>query len=399
MTALKASIIAWKEIIEFVRDRKSIALMTISAFLFPLLGLVVTGLQTKQAAHVAILLCDEGELAKLFAEKLAKAIAGTPGLIPIMVKNSCRFPSNSVAVIVIPKGFTANASTIDKPVFIKFYEVVGKASATRAADVLNNVAASLAQNISLTRIRVLAEKAGISLNPNYVRNPVYIVTESVSSGGAPAPPSLVARANVARFLAFSVFFVLNPAAIAVADAITRERESGTGELLAIAPITGVDLLIGKTAGALVAALIAGGLDAAAVLAYVYIALGGIDIGLVLVHVVGVLLAILVTASLTMFVTLLVPGQRAATLTASLITGLATIVFLSALFVDYTTLPFTIKTIFYLIPYTYVVLAVKAYALGQGVAAMTYLVALLVLSIIALLGAAKAYKPERLVKRV
>jgi len=399
VTALKASIIAWKEIIEFVRDRKSIALMTISAFLFPLLGLVVTGLQTKQAAHVAILLCDEGELAKLFAEKLAKAIAGTPGLIPIMVKNSCRFPSNSVAVIVIPKGFTANASTIDKPVFIKFYEVVGKASATRAADVLNNVAASLAQNISLTRIRVLAEKAGISLNPNYVRNPVYIVTESVSSGGAPAPPSLVARANVARFLAFSVFFVLNPAAIAVADAITRERESGTGELLAIAPITGVDLLIGKTAGALVAALIAGGLDAAAVLAYVYIALGGIDIGLVLVHVVGVLLAILVTASLTMFVTLLVPGQRAATLTASLITGLATIVFLSALFVDYTTLPFTIKTIFYLIPYTYVVLAVKAYALGQGVAAMTYLVALLVLSIIALLGAAKAYKPERLVKRV
>ena len=396
---MRASVIAWKEILEFVRDRRSIALMTVSAFLFPLLGLVITGLQTKQMARVAIITCDNGSYARSFSEKLVAAIRSTPGLIPVIVRGKCSLPKDIVAAIIIPRGFSANASSLDKPVFIRFYRVVGKAATDQAASVLNSVAASLAQNISIRRINILTKMAGLSLNPNYVRNPVYLVTESVSSSGAPAPPSLVRRANVARFLAFSVFFVLNPAAIAVADAITRERESGTGELLAISPITGLDLLLGKTAGALVAASIAGGLDAAAVIAYVYMVLGGIDPGLILVHVTGVLLAVLVTAAFTMLITLVVPGQRAATLTASLITGLATIVFLSALFVDYNTLPALVKTIFYSIPYTYVVLAIKAYALRQESLAITYLATLLALTMVALAGAARAYKPERLVKRI
>ncbi len=397
--ALRASVIAWKEILEFIRDRRSIALMTISAFLFPLLGLVITGLQTKQMARVAIIVCDNGSYAESFSKKLVAAIHSTPGLVPVLVQGKCSFPEDIVAAIIIPKGFSINASSLDKPVFIKFYRVVGKASADQAANVLNSVAASLAQNISIQRIKTIAKRAGLSLNPNYVRNPVYLVTESISSSGAPAPPSLIRRADVARFLAFSVFFVLNPAAIAVADAITRERESGTGELLAISPITGLDLLLGKTAGALVAASIAGGLDAAAVIAYVYMVLGGVDPGLILVHVTGVLLAVLVTAAFTMFITLVVPGQRAATLVASLITGLATIVFLSALFVDYNTLPMLVKSIFYSIPYTYVVLAIKAYALQQESLAITYLGVLLALTIAALIGAARAYKPERLVKRI
>ncbi|BEP17705.1 ABC transporter permease [Pyrofollis japonicus] len=398
----RATTIAWKEVLEFLRDKKSIALMIISAFLFPILGLVVTGLQTHQEAPIAVLVCDKSRLANMFANKLVHAIVVTPGLEPVLVNgsvtNNCSLPSNVVAGILIPRGFGVNASDINKPVYIYFYRVVGKAAADQAATILNNIAAEFAHNISISRIRVLAKKAGITVNPDYIRNPVYIVSESVSAGGAPVSPEIVAKANTARFLAFSVFFVLNPAAIAIADAIARERESGTGELLAITPVTGFELLLGKTAGALVAASIAGGIDALAAIAYTSLVLGGLDAGLVAVHVTGVLLAVLVTAAFTMLITLLVPGQRAATLTASMITGFATIIFLSALFVDYSTLPLSIRLAFYMIPYTYVVAAIKSYALGAVTQTILYLLVLLVLTILALIGSAKVYSPERLVKR-
>ena len=396
----RVAALAWKDALELLRDRRSLALMVVSAFLFPLLGVLVTGLQRQQAAVVAVVLCDHGEAAEKLAGLITDALEGAPGLRVVVVNASgCRAPEGAVLAVAVPPGFSVNASSLGKPVIIKLYKVIGSPAADTAEAYVNAALQRFSQSLARERVERLAKLAGVHVDPDVVLSPLRLVSEEVTPSGAQASPIEAARARAARFLAFAVFFVLNPAAIAVADSISRERESGTGELLAVTPLRGWEFVAGKAIGGTVAALVAGGVDAVAALAYGF-ATGfqGADAGLIAVHVVETMLAIVVTASLTILATLLVPGQRAATLITSTITGLAMMIFFSVLFIDIKSLPAGIKALLYLVPYTHTALAIESYALGDVAAALLHTLVLAVLSVAALAAAVKAYRPDRLVKR-
>jgi ABC-2 type transport system permease protein len=400
LNADRVKALAWKEVLEFIRDRRVIALMALSAFLFPILGLLVAGFKAQQRAPVAILLCDRDRLAEQFARLLAESINASEGLYAVIIRMpTCNLTLGGyIAYVAVPAGFSANATSLDKPVIIKFYKLVGSAAAQDAENVVWNAAWRLSEKLARDRVERLAAKANITVTVNNIIHPVKIVTTAVTATGKPASKRTLALAEAARFLAFSVFFVLNPAAIAVADAIAREREMGTGELIAVTPLTGLEFIVGKAAGALAVSLVAALLDLAGALAYVKLIGFTEAIFLAWFHALQVILAVLVTASITTLITMLIPGRRAAGLVASIVTGLATLIFFSSLFVDFTKLPLEAKLFLYLIPYTYTVEAILSYALNQTVKAAIYTLALSGATLTALAIAAKIYRPDRLVKR-
>ncbi len=393
-------VIAWKDALEFLRDRRSIGLMLVSAFLFPLLGLLVTGLKSQQQAPVVVEVCDSSKYAAELAALLLEALRDYVSFnVSIVNLSACRPVPGAAATIAIPPSFGANLSSLGGTAVIKIYEAIGNPAAVDAVGVAESVMQTYSEKMAEARVRILAEKAGIDINPDTVLHPLKIVREGVTPQGRPASPEEAQRASVARFLAFSVFFVLNPAALAVADAVSRERESGTGELLAITPLTGFEFVSGKALGSLTAALVAGGVDFLA--AFAYAAATGFhvaDMGLVALHAIETVLAVLVTMAVTILLTLLVPGQRAATLVTSLITGTAIMVFFAVLFVDVAALPLSVKTLLYLVPYTHTALAIEAYALGNLETTLIHTALLAVVTIASLIIAAAAYRPERLVKR-
>jgi len=393
-------VIAWKDMVEFLRDRRSIGLMVISAFLFPLLGLMVTGLKTQQEALVVIVLCDESSYAERFAEMLAQMLGSYGSFnVSLVDASSCSPKPGAVVTVAVPRGFGGNLSSIGGVAVVKVYEAIGNPAASEAAAIVETVASTFSRSIAVERVSALAQRAGLRLNPEAVLNPLRVVREGVTPQGTPASQEEAARASVARFLAFSVFFVLNPAALAVADAVSRERESGTGELLAITPLRGLEFVAGKALGSLAAAGIAGSIDLAA--AFAYAAMTGFtvaDIGLILLHAIETMLAVLATMSITMLLTLIVPGQRASTLITSMVTGAAIMVFFAVLFVDVRSLPTTMRALLYLIPYTHTALAIESYALGDYAAAVIHTGVLLVATAVSLTTAAAAYRPERLVKQ-
>ena len=100
----------------------------------------------------------------------------------------------------------------------------------------------------------------------------------------------------------------------------------------------------------------------------------------------------------MLVTLLIPGRRAATMVASLVTGAATLIFFATLFVDLTSLPPIIKVALYAIPYTHTALAILSYALGNTITAFLHTMLVAGLTVVAIYAAASLYRPDRLVKR-
>lgn len=396
----RVTALAWKDALEFLRDRRSIGLMIVSAFLFPLLGLLVTGLKAQQAAPVTILLCDNGSIAEEIANLIKKSLESL-GSFNVTVKKapSCRPVAGAVATIAIPQGFSSNITSVDRRGYILLYKAIGNPAADEASAAAAMVVNSFSEKLAMQRVEVLAKRAGIEVQPDTVLHPLELKTLGVTPTGSPASPQEEARASAARFLAFSVFFVLNPAALAVADAVSRERESGTGEVLAITPLTGLEFVSGKALGSLAAALLAGGIDLVAAAAYAFLTgFKGADIQLVALHAAETMLAIIVTMGFTVLATLLVPGQRAATLVTSMITGLAVMVFFSVLFVDIAALPASIRLLLYLVPYTHTALAIESYALGETATALLHTIVLVAATLVSLAAAALVYRPERLVKK-
>ncbi|GEM_PF-2654372 len=397
-------VIAWKEALEIIRDRRSLLLMLFSAMLFPLLGVMIAGLKTQQEALVVVIMCDETVEGKELLSRIEAAFKATPGFrVEVIYTNEsikgCTAYPGAVATIVIPGDFGENVTSLDKIALIYLYKVVDSPAAEEAGNILNSVLYRYSLEVSRFRVETLAVKAGVAIEPDYVLSPIRIVTNTVTRGGVAVPPQVEARAELARFLAFSVFFILNPSAIAVADSITREREQGTGEVLAITPIGGRELVLGKALGSLTAAFIAGGLDVAAVTAYVYLVAANLGPGVALFHAAQTMLAVMVTLSIVMLVTMVIPGQRAATLLASIITGLAVMVFFSILFIDLEAMPTAIKTLLYMVPYTHTAESIKAFVIGDTVRAIQHTIPLIVALVLATYAASKLYSPEKLVKRL
>ncbi len=395
-------VLAWKEVLETVRDRRTLGLMALSAMLLPVLGLLVSGLRAQQQAIVVVSLCDNGVEARVLASMLVEELSKAPGLKPIETR--CSLPSGYVFAVLIPSGFTDNATSIGKPVVVKYYRLVGSVAASQAESIVNNVLYEYSDRLARRRVSAIASMAGVKVDPGLVLHPVRVVSETVTATGAPAAPALEARASVARFLSFAVFLVLNPAAVAVVDALVGERERGTAEMLAASPLRPRELVAGKMVGGIVLALMAAGIDALAVVAYMLLVGGGLELqglgpDLAAVHALETLLAVAVTAALSAPIAVRAPTPRSATMGALIVTGLATGIFFASFFVDFDRLPPALEAALYTIPYTHVALAIYSYALGDRIRSLLHSLAVVAVTLAAVALASKLYSPESYVRQV
>ncbi len=403
--AWRLRILAWKEVLEAIRDRRTIGLMALSALLLPVLGLFVSGLKAQQQALVAIIDCDGGFEAQVLSKKLLKAYAERPGFKAHVLNATCSPPRGYVFTILIPAGFSRNVTDVNSPVIVMYYRLVGSVAAVEAENIANNVLAEYSKQVARRRVSMLAAMAGVVLkDPDLVLYPVRVVTETVTVTGVAAEAGLEQRVYAARFLSFAVFFVLNPAAVAVVDALVGERERGTAEMLASSPLRPRELVLGKMVGGLVLAVMAAAIDAVGVLAYLYLVSGGAGVAglgadLALVHAVETLLAVVVTAALAIPIALRAPTPRAATMGALLITGIATAIFFASFFVDLDRLPQAIQAVLYIIPYSHVAMAIYSYALGEPFRSLLHTLAVIVAAIAAVTIAAKLYRPDVFVRQV
>ncbi len=395
-------VIAWKELIEALRDRRTVGLMALSAMLLPVLGVFVSGLKGAQQAPVAVVLCDRGPEARALASMLLEAYGERPGFRVELVE-SCAVRGGYVFAVVIPPGFTANASSVDRVVVIEYVRVVGSVAASEAESVADSVVAEYSRQLARRRVLVLAGLANVSLqDPDAVLYPVRVRVEAVTAAGAPAQPGLEERVTAARFLSFAVFFVLNPAAVAVVDALVGERERGTAEMLAASPLRPRELVLGKMVGGLVLAAMAAAIDAAGVLAYLLLVSGqgvrGLGPDLALVHALQTLLAVVVTAALSVPVALRAPTPRSATMGAMLVTGAATAVFFASFFVDFDRLPPALQAALYVIPYSHVAMAIYTYAVGEVVRSALHTAVTVAAAAASVAVAVKLYRPDIFVRQ-
>ena len=326
-----------------------------------------------------------------------------PGFTPT-VKWNCELPEDYVFAVIVPEGVGTNASRIDSLIILEYRRLVGSVAAQQAETIANNVLSRISQELARNRVELLAREAGVDLpDPDIVLYPIRIRVERVTVTGEKAPVGLEERITIARFLSFAVFFVLNPAAVAIADAFVGERERGTAELLAASPLRPRELVLGKLAGGLLLAVMAAAIDAAGVLAYLYIAglmgFKGLGADLALVHAVETLLAVVVTAALAAPVSIAAPTPRSATMGSMMITGIATAIFFASFFVDLDKLPVILQAILYMAPYTHTAIAIQSYALGDSVRALLHTLAILAYTAVALLVAVKVYDPEKFVRQV
>jgi len=399
----------WKEVIETLRDKRTIGLMALSALLLPALGLLIAGLRAQQVAPVVIENCDGGNESQVLVRRLLEAFNST-GMFQVIVFNAtenttCSPPPGFVFAVIILPGFTANATSLNKPILVAFKSLVGSVAASQAESIANNVLYNYSEEKASKRVAILAGKAGVEIEPGIILHPVRVVKETVTAKGVAAPPGLAERIGTARFLSFSVFFVLNPAAIAVADAFIRERERGTAELIAASPVRGRELIVAKLIGGTILSLIAAAVDALAVLAYIILlastptAAISLTPDLALVHSVQILLAVLVTAALAAPIALRAPTPRSATLGTTLLTGIATAIFFSSLFVDLDKLPSQLLALLLAVPYTHTVLAITSYALGNMYKTLLHSIIILVLAAGLTVLAARLYNPEKYVRRI
>jgi ABC-2 type transport system permease protein len=395
--------IAWKELLEALRDRRTIGLMALSAMLLPVLGLFVSGLRGAQQAPIAIVVCDTGPEAEVLSSLLARAYSERRGFV-VSVVEGCKLSGNYVFAIVIPWGLTENATSIDRPVVVKYVRVVGSVAANEAESIADSVLAEYSKTLARRRVSLLAQLADVNItDPDNVLYPVRVKVETVTAGGAPAQPGLEERVTMARFLSFAVFFVLNPAAVAVVDALVGERERGTAEMLAASPLRPRELVLGKMVGGLILALMAAAIDATGVLAYLVLVSGqgvkGLGPDLALVHAVQTLLAVMVTAALSVPVALRAPTPRSATMGALLVTGAATAIFFASFFVDFDQLPPALQLALYLIPYSHIAMAIYSYAVGEAARTLLHTCVTIAAAAVSIALAARLYRAEIFVRQV
>ena len=404
----RARIIAWKDLLEVRRDRKTLAFLVLSAWLLPLLAVVSQSLESSIVVHVAVVDMDCRSVSLGNVTVSSRQVAETIlSLLRIASPQSrvslysCRRPPRYADVVVIlPRGFVENLTSFKSPAYILLLYNPGSQAARNVYNLVRYAIIPLvSREESKKLIEVLAGRARLTINPDIVLNPVRVETGFVGVSLS-AGRRIEEAVEAAHVLAFATIFVLAPASMLSTDLIAGERERRSLELLFSTPISPSELLAGKMIASTLVAVLAGLLDSASMVTYLWLNGGRIampEAALLAVHVASTILAIMVTAALTALTVLSGVPSRIATLASSLYTLLAFFVYAASLTVDYTRLPLLYQALLSLIPYTYSVNAVIEAARGKILSAVMSLTALTAYTILAIIAAAWIASPERVIR--
>ena len=396
MNTTRLSVFLWKELKEFTRDRKA---LLVTLLLPPLalsaIGLVTVLLLTQRQVFISIVNVDEeSEIALNVTSRLYNELskAGYNVSETHDLKSVLRDPSIDL-IVVIPRGFTNNVTSLDRVAFIEVIKRAGISSeqVDVAENTVRSIISTISTEISELKISTLAEKAGISTySVEAVRNPVQVkVPVYIGVHGEPAKIEDIWRPFIAKLLILSFSFVVTPASSYVIDGIIGERERKTMEMLLASPLGLTEFLIVKVLAASIVGLIAAISDLMGL--YVYVAvlmaavggfiLGVLEPGLILLHAVISFLTILTTTSISLPFISRTRGIKSASSVASLISTLGLAFFVAGWIIDFYKLPSTLLKILLVVPYTHSILAIQAYVYRDQLVVAGCTLVLLVLSTI------------------
>ncbi|WP_448577163.1 ABC transporter permease [Thermosphaera sp.] len=408
-----------KEIKDLFRDRKAI----LTTILLPLISLPSIGIFTillisQQPVNIALVDEDNSYYVNPELDVAMSSYWVANNLTLALTSRGysvVEFPGRSEAlentsidlIIVIPSGFSRNATSIDSVGQVEILRRANVQPAINAEGVARGILYAISVNLSYLKIKRLYEKTGLDpgmLKPEAFRDPVSSgPTILLSPEGERVGVEAELKTYIARLLVIAFAFVVTPASTFVIDGIIGERQRRTLELLLASPATLGEILAAKIIVATLLGLLASMADITALLAYVgslILAYGGqlfmlLDLGLLLLHSIASFFTILVTVAIaTPFITR-TRGIRSAGNVAGLITGLALIFFFLGFFVDFPKLEAGVLNILQVIPYTQSILSVQNYIYGRPDLSIFNLLSLALLSLLILLVAVKTVDKEKI----
>jgi ABC-2 type transport system permease protein len=393
--------VVWKELLELSRDRRTLA----AVVLMPLLGLpglaFLTGvLYHEQVARVGVYY--EDPQARGVAEWIAGAVkqrAASQGLrVNVSIVEGEPTLGCCDVIVFLPRGFTENLSSLTGRAVVYLAKLIASQAADAAYSAAQGVISDLSRSASERRVAILAEKAGVSVEPDVVLNPISVRELTYKPSGAPATREEVLAAETARMLEFALIFVVNPAVVYVTDAIVGERERRTLEALLVTPLGVRDVVTGKMIASTVIGFIAAMADSVGVLVFFYL-IGGlpaVPLELLGLHALVSALLVMMTSAMIAPLAARSPSVRSAQASGMTLLALATAIYFAALFTDLSRLPRVFEALLLAIPFTHAALAIQAYALSSAPRMVAHLLVMIVVAAVGVLAAVKIVDTEKLV---
>ncbi len=404
----------WKELLDLSRDKKTIfTSVLLPLVMLPLIGLLSFALVSEQPVRIAVIDLDNTTYTNSYLNITfsSKWVLGNITyylkkygyIVNISHSTDILYNPNIDLVVVIPKGFSKNATSLDNIARVIIYKKAGVQAATRAESTINSVLNYLSYKLSNEKISSIAHLLNITIIPDALRNPVQSKTEIVTIRGTPAKPEVEMKNMFARILVLGLSFVIAPAASFVIDGIIGERERKTIEMLLASPAPVTSVIYSKMIAAAVLGLITAIADAMGLVAYMFLfsLATGIPFGLVvdpmilLVHSITAFFTILSTITISLPFITRTRGIRTASNIASIVTTIGIVFFFTGFIIDYIRLPPSILYPLYFVPFTHSILVIQSYIVGYYLRAMLHGLVLAVSSMILLFLTAKTISTERL----
>lgn len=411
----KIKVVLWKEFLDLSRDwRTIIGTVLLPLIVLPLLGFMAFTLSREQVTQIIVV--DEDKEMVFFGNNtisvanltgILERVAGEKNAVVIVSDNYSRAVAENPyfdIVVIVPRGFIANATSLDKIATLKIIVRVGSAKSGEALGLLRGAVEEFNNVLGKVKIEYLAELANVSVDYESIRSPVKLsVPEYAGIGGRPASILDELRAFTAKILMFALLFIAPPISTFTSDTIIGEKERKTLESLLTAPISRVELLAGKIFAATILGALAALADIVGVIGYFYtltLSYGGmlpfIDLQLVLVHSGVVFATSLLTASIVLPLVLRSKTVRGAQASSTAVTSIAMVVYFAVLFVDIPKLPTSILAVLYLVPFTHPALIIYNYVNNQIFQALLHTVVTLVIAIVLIVLSTKLFQIERIV---
>lgn len=399
---MSVRVILWKEVVDLARDRRTLA----AVVLFPLLGMPALALFAGVLAStqvVSVYVAYEEDEVAGFARSLGEAISeglSSRGLTANITVGPPPAELSGVDVlVVIPRGFYGNVTSLGGVGYIHVRSIIGSVAADTARGVVGEIVSRVSLEIAKARIGELAGMAGVDVDPDAVLSPIRVRTDYYRPGGAPASQKEAEVAETARLIEFGLFFVVNPAVVYMADSVLGEKERRTIESLLMTPVSRRRLLAGKIAASSLVGFIAAMADTVGLLAYIKLLSSfGLSVtpGLVAVHAMTTMLLVVMVASMVAPVVARSQSVRAGQTVSLLLISVAGVVYFASLLVDLARVPPLVSAVLYAIPFTHAAMIIHRFILGEGMLALLHAGAMALFIAAFLLLAVRVFDSERLI---
>lgn len=410
-------VLLWKEALEISRDRKAlITTILLPLIAMPAIGLLTVFLMVQQPVNIAVVDEDASthvspvfnitvssrDLAAGIREHLSRS-----GFNVYMYGDKWTALSNSSIdlVVVIPRGFAENASSVDRVASVDIIRRANVQAAQQAEGTVRGFIDYYSAQLSGRKLEALAKLASVGpVDVNALRNPIVVGSVVlVSPSGAEVGAEEALKSLVARLLVLSFSFVVTPAASYVIDGVIGERERKTMEMLLTSPASVSEVFLSKLVAASMLGVLASLADLGGILAYVTLIImafgGGIlvvmDPVLVCIHVVTAFLTILVTVSIATPFIARSSGLRSASNVAGIVSSIGLVFFIIGWMIDFPKLPPSIMYPLMLVPYTHSILAIQGYVYGELAVVARSLIVLPAVSLVSMIIAIRFIDKEKL----